>query len=339
MADHDRQQLAHVASLIRKNPMPYMGLDFYTLPDGRGGRAPASHMFPELNHGDAIEYFFFMCMQNFGFWFGTDSGYEGALRGYIDEKSYKGSDLLTVALKKYMDAWPCYNRDEKDPRPASGSFDPCILEAMSWEGMTKMFQIDGGAIPFPDWEERYKLIRAYGAWFTSRKLHPKDILKEANEAREPLAAFMSITKEIPGYNRDPLLKKNFLLAMALAQRPERFLKVKDPYHWRPIVDYHLMRVALRLGIVSVSADEVETLSERAWCGEYLEESVRRATYRAVNSLLRRTGKTMFELDELLWSARRYCPEESEPDCEKCFFNSVCAKRINLFQPVMRTTNY
>jgi hypothetical protein len=326
MAYYDDKQIARISHLIRKTPTQYRGLDFYTLPDKNGDRVPAPHLFPDLNHPNAIDFFFFSCSQNYGFWYGNAEGYESAIRGRVGNRALKGSDLMSAMFMNVFRHHPY-------------RFAPKGLALCSAADFMHFFSDDRGIVPFPDFEERYKIASAYARWFMNRGYSPAYIVERANSNSEPLKTLLSLTRDIPGYDRDPLLKKNFLLAMALAQRPERFLKVTDPYHWCPIVDYHLMRVALRLGIVKVDFNEAEILEGRAWCNGALEHNVRCATYQVVQSIMRQTKKSMFEIDELLWSARRYCPEETTPECEKCFFNSACAKRTNLFQPVIRTTNY
>lgn len=127
--------------------------------------------------------------------------------------------------------------------------------------------------------------------------------------------------------------------MTMANRPERFLRVKDSYNWSPITDYHLMRVALRLGLVDLSETELETNKNRAWINAESEYEIRSVVHRAVQLLIQQSGKTMSFVDEKMWSARRYCPEMNEPDCNKCIFSGICKKRTKLFQPIFRTTTY
>ena len=168
---------------------------------------------------------------------------------------------------------------------------------------------------------------------------PSEILLKANQDGRPLSAFLELTREIDGYNKDHLFKKNLLLAMILANRPEGFLHVKPEDFKDPIVDYHLMRVALRLGLVFLNWIEWDFISKRKWVDEWLETDIRAKTFQAVKTVIELSGKPMSEIDFLLWSARRYCPEMTVPDCPECIFNDVCQKKVELFQPVFRTTNY
>ncbi|PIZ70005.1 MAG: hypothetical protein COY11_03495 [Candidatus Portnoybacteria bacterium CG_4_10_14_0_2_um_filter_44_20] len=104
-------------------------------------------------------------------------------------------------------------------------------------------------------QERHQLTNSYGQWFLKNGNEPIKIVKQANSLGRSLDFFLWLTREVPGYNRDRFKKKNLLLAMVLSNRPEKFLEVKDPQCWSPIVDYHLMRLALRLGLVDLNKKE------------------------------------------------------------------------------------
>ena len=161
----------------------------------------------------------------------------------------------------------------------------------------------------------------------------------ANQKEEPLKEFLWQVRQIPGYNRDLLEKKNLLLAMTLANRPEKFLDVKDPENWKPLVDYHLMRISLRLGLVYLEKEIQKTIKKREWVHFGIEREIRYAVFNAVSEIIKESDRPMSFIDEKLWLSRRYCPEMEAPDCPKCVFDSICKKRIDLFQPVFRTTAY
>ena len=51
---------------------------------------------------------------------------------------------------------------------------------------------------------------------------------------------------LEGFNYDPFEKKANLLRMILACRPERFV---DNHQYGPVVDYHVMRLLIRTGVI------------------------------------------------------------------------------------------
>ena len=217
---------------------------------------------------------------------------------------------------------------------------PRKLARISLIDFTKLFSDDKGMILFPNLEERLILTHSYGNYFRNTP-PPKVIIEAVNKESDALGKLISLTQHsIPGYNEDPIVKKNLLLAMTLANRPEKFLRVEktDPA-WLPIVDYHLMRVALRLGLVELTAEEAKKNVRRNWISRNDEMSIRGKVFFAVKDVIERSGKPMAFVDEAMWQGRRYCLETETPNCDKCQFNGVCAKRVKLFQPVFRTTAY
>jgi endonuclease III len=127
--------------------------------------------------------------------------------------------------------------------------------------------------------------------------------------------------------------------MVLANRPEKFLKPAPDTKWPVIVDYHLMRLALRLGLVKLDEPERSLIEGRKWLTPGQEDVIRNLVCQAVWNVILYSGKPMSEVDAVMWSAREYCPEMKEPDCGKCLLADVCEKHTKLFQPVLRTTAY
>jgi hypothetical protein len=63
-------------------------------------------------------------------------------------------------------------------------------------------------------------------------------------------------------------------------------------------------------------------------------------YRAFEQLGPLAGKSTCAVDQFFFhNARKRCPEMTAPQCPQCPLDRLCAKRKDLFQPVLRTTNY
>jgi hypothetical protein len=323
MAKIDGAQVWKVAEFLKANPPQSKGLNFYSFHGKDGQEVVASDMYPPLNHPQAINFFFFACMQQFGFWADDGRGYKEPLYGEMSGKTVKGSDML----------WKmCMNALNEEP----DFFEPAKLATISEIDFAWLLSDDNAVYPFPDWNERFRLTRLFG----KALLHfgPTDIVAFANK-HESVGTLRDSLKLIPGYREDELEKKSLLLAMALANRPEKFLDVAQGYEWPPIVDYHLMRIALRLGLVEHTEDERLASEKRLFVGAEQEANIREKVFMAASALIDFSGLPMATIDETLWMARKYCPEMTEPDCGKCIFESVCKKRTKLFQPVIRTTAY
>ena len=302
-------------------------LNFYSVSGKDGKEIVLDKMYPALDHAHAVEFFFFAIMNDYGFWYGDVAGYHAPLFGTMGSKSLKGSDLLwrscMIALGKDAEIFSAKHLANITPKE-----------------LAEVFSDDNGPIPWPDFEERFIMARSYGEWFLRNNSDPAWILECVNARPDPLKLFLIMTKAIPGYDRDKsFVKKNILLAMALSNRPERFLKVRADADWPAIVDYHLMRLALRTGMVELDPQEATFIKERAWVSAIIEHEIRYHTKIAIEVLVRASGKNMSQVDFLCWSARRYCPETEAPKCTDCVFKSACAKRTELFQPVLRTSSY
>ena len=70
-----------------------------------------------------------------------------------------------------------------------------------------------------------------------------------------------------------------------------------------------------------------------------ERAIREASYDAVATLQRASGRSMGAVDWFFFQNRRRCPEMSEPDCRRCAVDAECAHQTALFQPVLRTAFY
>lgn len=321
----DSNRVRDVADVVRALSDGVPPLNFYSFRKGNE-EVVQTDMYPPLHHPQTVNFFSFACLQQHGFWYGDQHGYHAPLYAQFGGKPVKGSDAL----------WRmCMQAFVRDPE----QYTPARLAAITPEELSRILADERGPVPFPDFEARLRLTRAYGEHSVDRD-GVEAILLRANVAQDSLLTFVEELQYLPGY-QDQFRKKSLLLAMALANRPEHFLTVRDPEHWRPIIDYHLMRLALRTGMVRVFDSAFRaTLAARFWVSDpAAEEQIRRATSEAVQEVVSISGKPMDVVDHLFWRARRYCPEMEEPQCEKCVLKDACEKNRELFQPVFRTTNY
>jgi hypothetical protein len=190
------------------------------------------------------------------------------------------------------------------------------------------------------WKEHVDIILRYTRWFAQERKDPGSILSACREAPDPHRRFLELAGRIPGYEEDPLRKKLLLLAVILENRPERFLPAAPQDAGAPIIDYHLQRSALRTGLVTITDPELATwLAARRVVMPEQESAVRNATYEAMEGVLAQSGISAAALDYFFFSNRTRCPEMTEPDCPACPVQGICRRRVDLFQPVYRTTAY
>lgn len=107
-----------------------------------------------------------------------------------------------------------------------------------------------------------------------------------------------------------------------------------------MVDYHVMRSCLRMGLLDVVDSSLAAkLAARELLTASEEWAVRIGAHAAIEQVVAASGKSMGAVDWFFFQARQRCPEMSEPSCETCAVDSACAHRKELFQPVRRTSYY
>lgn len=280
--------------------------------------------FPPVGSEGVVDFIFAVTMLEFGSWKGNKRGYQEPVYGEVDGVRRKGSDLLwALSLKALKKFGPEFFKPDNLLNLTIYQFHDWIPDSSGYQDIIT----------------RYEMVLRYAEFFIFENTDPEPMTRLAGYTTHPLRDFVFFTSKIPGYNTDPLFKKNLLLALILSSRPENFLKVRPDDFQTPIVDTHVMRLALRLGLLNLDDNEQMYLSERIWMPDKMELEIRKKAFEAVAWIIEISGKPMREIDFLFWSARDYCPEMTEPECSRCLFGSVCQKRTGLFQPVFRTTNY
>ncbi|HVQ31805.1 MAG TPA: hypothetical protein VMV21_19570, partial [Vicinamibacteria bacterium] len=198
---------------------------------------------------------------------------------------------------------------------------------------------DEGRLPLPEPDLYLEGARRYGQDMTTLALTPRTLLAAAAASADPVQDLLASLDHVGGYKEDPLRKKSALLALILRERPEGFLPRRDD-DVPPIVDYHVQRSLLRLGVVDVRDDALRgRLEARMALSAEDEDAVRRAAFRGMRALRAVSGRSMAACDYFLFQMRHRCPETQEPECAACPADAACAHRKGLFQPVRRTTFY
>ena len=189
----------------------------------------------------------------------------------------KGSDYLWAAYRRWMD---------DDPAGLS----PAGQAALEASVFDRRLRDDEGRQPLPEARLYLDAARSYGTDMIALDLTPAVWSGVPRRRRRPRPRSWCSSTMSGGYKEDPLRKKSALLALILRERPEGFLpEAGDDVP--PIVDYHVQRSLLRLGILRV---EDEALAARLVARRLLEpgdeQAVRRAGFRAMSRLRDESGR-------------------------------------------------
>ena len=314
----DRDAVQGLAALLRDLPA-LDGFDF------------VGPLFPAVGDPAAVDWWFAATLQQYGFWSTADTAagpvYDRPMIATIDGTAQKGSDYL----------WAHYQRWAGDDAAAMRAAGQSAVDAARWSATAAD---DDGRDPYPDAEERAALCRAYGDTSMAVAVTPAALVQAAAATPRPLRSLLRLLDHVGGYREDPWRKKAALLAVVLRQRPERFIPTVEGDDAPPIVDYHVQRTSLRTGMVRVVDPALhDAVVARRMVSAADEQAIRAATFQAVQLLADLSGRPMGAVDWFLFQMRHRCPEMSVPACDACPAAPACARRIDLFQPVFRTTAY
>jgi len=283
---------------------------------------------PPEGHPKALDYFFAATLQQFSFWSQRNMRYDLPLIARISGVERKGSDYLWEAFRRQLE----------------GDTEFCLPERqanLTREELLETFRADNGEDPMPALDLHLEQARQYGRDMLSLQLTPQVVLDKALASPQPLMTFLRTLDHIGGYKEDPLRKKSLLLAMILNDRPEVFLPLREDEHIAPIMDYHFQRSCLRIGLIDVLDEELEDkLSNRQVVTPSEEWAVRYPAYLVIGQLVQLSGLRLSAVNNYLFTnARARCLEMTEPECQRCKLDPVCAHHKYYFQPVLRTSFY
>lgn len=254
---------------------------------------------PPLDAPQLREYYFYLCALLFDF---------KGMRGVLEGQEYLGSDLFfALAL-----------------RAARG--DPAIFTAQRMAAITArqfdaLFSLDGDPShpATPRGVERARLLRETAQALLQRYDGSLERLLSTSEGflrRESGLGVLDVFMTLPGYY-DPHLKKAFVLLKIW--RRLGLWEARDKHNLFIPVDYHLLRVALRSGIVQVQdAAWQQRLRERAVATPAEEEEIRSTVKQAYKRVEQLSGIDVFTLDEIFWTLGRSCCHHDRPArCDTC----------------------
>ena len=282
--------------------------------------------FPPAGHPGALDFFFAATLQQFGFWTIDAGRYQAPTIARLGGKQLKGSDYLWAAYRRWS---------EEDP----AGLTPAGQRGLDAATLEHRLRSDDGTA-LPSMELRLELARGYGRDLIALGWSPAGIVTAANGEPRPLAGLLGRLDHVAGYKEDPRRKKSVLLALILRQRPEGFLRREESETVPPVVDYHVQRSCLRMGLVRVDDEALHRrLVGRELLGAEDERAIRRACFEAMAAVQKASGRSMGAVDWFFFQNRTRCPEMSEPECEGCPIDPACAHLKALFQPVRRTSFY
>lgn len=267
---------------------------------------------PALSTRRLIDYYFYLNSLLFDF------------RGFdivIDDQDLHGADAFFTLSRRQA---------ERDPEWFTAGRLATVTEA----DVQSLYSVSGDpaecAIPRP--AERADLLRdAAERLLRDHRGEAANLLEttEGRLRREDGKGLAELLGEYAGY-RDPHFKKGFMLVKTLETLG--LYRVLDRENLFIPVDYHLMRVALRAGMIEVSPTVGAHLRTRRPASDELDEEIRGAVKLAYKIVEEQSGLDIFGMDELFWTLGRSCCHYSRPPrCHACDFTRCTVMRSFEYQ--------
>lgn len=250
---------------------------------------------------------------NFRFYLVAFCQHTKSLQGMIEGEWYRGWDYLERACRRAMADDPDY-------------FSADSVSRITGQELRRILSddFDPAHSTLDRVEERVKLLRDCGQCLSAQ--YDGDVMNLYRQADGYLhgeRGVLELMSEFKAYS-DPIQKKSFLFLMFVSQAG--IWKIKDPENLKVAVDYHIMRIALRSGMTKVGGTLERVLKERKEVDAATDTEVRGAVQEACDLLVRHSGHSVFEVDNILWMmGRNCCFYDHEPICGRndCFKEDRC----------------
>ncbi len=218
------------------------------------------------------------------------------LNGKIEGKFYHGSDYLYQCLKRQWSK----NPDLFSPKHMAQI---SVNEFLNWLSPDK--GLKNCRIRRP--KERVRLLRDCGIKLLEHfdgKVTSLLQMSNGHIKRPDLKGLTSLLSIFEAY-ADPLAKKTMVLAKLLNE--ESLFAVRDPENILMPIDYHVMRVALRSGMLDINDEKLrQRLRLRRFVSKREVFAIRQACLQAYQTVANLSNISVFDVDTLFWQIGRNC---------------------------------
>ena len=261
------------------------------------------------------DYYFFMVAIDY-----RTSTTQGHFEGTLNGNFFHGADLMyALAIQKWKES-PEY-------------FTAQSMQHISDEEVGNWLSIinEGKKMVIYNPQERAELLRDSGEALKKRGYTSSMELVHQSEGyliRDNSKGLLQVLKNFKAYS-DPVSKKSFLWIKFLSGRG--LFHIQDPDNLNVPVDNHLIRIALRTGIIKIQNEEIKTRLREEDPFKLSEDIELREIVRfAFKKILQSKNISFGGLDDLLWVlGRTHCVHSRNPLCHNYEHNPSCQLLIEL----------
>ena len=260
---------------------------------------------------------------NFRFWTVAD-GQVVAGAGPVEGESFRGAMYLWRRLRLGV------QRGEFE-------LNAKWLSELTEESLERAFRDDDGACPLsPGLADRTKNLRDLG----TRLLDDweGEFVNVVDAANGSLTGFADLSATFRAFD-DPIRKLTMVNAIMLAGSGLTHFD-EEPL---PGIDYHLIKQAVRQGLVVPSQEVQDKLRDKQFLTPMESLALRHVTLTALLQVAEASGISTAVIDNIYWGNGRIC-DERKPACQiaggpECPFEDACLRRVDLGRPLEITRYY
>jgi hypothetical protein len=273
---------------------------------------------------DRSQYFAIGCAINFRFWTLRDHELAPAA-GVIDGERYRGAMYMWRSLRRALD------------RQLIDLLDANVLANLSEEDFDAIFTDDTGINPLAVARaDRIANLRDLGEHL--RADWDGAFFNLVTSCAASLATFARLSQGIRAFD-DPVYKLTMVNAILhLGSGVYEF--ADEPL---PAIDYHLLRHALRQGMIRPSVQLTEKLTQMLVLDHDEGQELRRVALIAFVELAAKSGVSGEVLDNRYWMNRVNCADSPvclDPEtASACPFLSACERAVQFALPIELTRYY
>ncbi len=237
------------------------------------------------------------------------------LQGTIDGQWYRGWDYMVHAARRVMAQDPDYFMASH-----LAHVDGVTLRSLfSDDGVPEHSTLDRVEERVMQWHDAAQVLLAF---------YDGDVMSLYEAGGRSLRGENGILARLAACKAysDPVEKKSFLFTM-FAHKCGAW-QVHDLACLKVAIDYHIMRIALRSGMIQVQdAELARRLKEREPVSAEEDNLVRNAVRDACDLLIEHSQHSVFDVDNILWMiGRNCCFYEYDPICgtHPCWRQKECS---------------
>lgn len=260
---------------------------------------------------------------NFRFW-DLAGGQVVASAGPVGGESFRGSMYLWRRLRVGIDR---------------GEFELNAgwLSALTEESLARALQDDDGACPLsPGLDDRAENLRDLGM-----RLHDTwggEFVNLVDAAGGSMSRFAELSASFRAFD-DPVRKLTMVNAIMLAGSGLAHFD-EEPL---PGIDYHLIKQAVRQGLVTPPVEVQEKLRHRRFLSPTESLALRQATLTALLQVAEASQISTAVIDNIYWGNGRIC-DDGKPACRvadgpECPFEEACPQLVQFGLPLELTRYY